>query len=181
VLLVLSLFLQLGLRFSPEHAGLTFAPMSLGVAIAAGGSFPLIPKFGRKVLQAGMLVVIAGLATLALTVDHAGLDVSSWSLVPGLLVFGLGMGLIFGPLFQVILAGVADDEVGSASGTLNAVQQLSNAAGVAVLATIFFSIVDHGHTSASAMTTTAVIAAGLFVAAYALSFLLPREARPEEF
>jgi EmrB/QacA subfamily drug resistance transporter len=181
VLLVLSLFLQLGLRFSPEHAGLTFAPMSLGVAIAAGASFPLIPKFGRKVLQAGMLVVIAGLVGVALTVHHGGLDVSTWSLVPGLLVFGLGMGLIFGPLFQVILAGVADDEVGSASGTLNAVQQLSNAAGVAVLATIFFSIVDHGHASSSAMVTTTLISAGLFGVAYALSFLLPREARPEEF
>ena len=45
----------------------------------------------------------------------------------------------------MILAGVDDREVGSASGTLNAVQQLGNSIGVAVLATIFFSLTDHGH------------------------------------
>ena len=38
LLLVVSLFLQLGLHFTPVHAGLTFIPMSLGVAITAGAS-----------------------------------------------------------------------------------------------------------------------------------------------
>jgi MFS family permease len=179
LLMVLSLFLQLGLRFSPEHAGLTFAPMSLGVAIAAAGSYALIPRFGRKVLQAGTLLVVAALGGVAATVSGGGADLSSWELVPGLLGFGLGMGLIFGPLFNVILAGVADDEVGSASGTLNAIQQLGNAVGVALLATIFLSIVDHGHGASPAMSTTALISAALFVVAFALSFLLPREARME--
>ena len=60
-------------------------------------------------------------------------------------------------------------------------QQLGNAVGVAVLATIFFSLTDHGHGSPAAMRTTALLAAGLFVVAFVLSFLLPREARPEEF
>ena len=177
LLLVLSLFLQLGLGFSPQHAGLTFAPMSLGVAIAAGGSYALIEKFGRTVLQAGMVIVAVALVALAAIVAHGGADLSSWSLVPGLLVFGLGMGFVFGPLFNVILAGVDDAEVGSASGTLNAVQQLGNSIGVALLATIFFSLVDHDHASWSAMRTTALISAGLFVLALALSFLLPRQAR----
>jgi hypothetical protein len=80
----------------------------------------------------------------------------------------------------VILAGVDDREVGSASGTLNAVQQLGNSIGVAVLATIFFSLIDHGHASTTAMTRTVLISAGLFVVAFALSFLLPRVARMEE-
>jgi MFS family permease len=180
LLMVLSLFLRLGLHFSPEHAGLTFAPMSLGVAIAAGGSYALIPRFGRGVLQAGMLIVVVALGVLAAVVAGGGADLSSWSLVPGLLLFGVGMGFVFGPLFNVILAGVADDEVGSASGTLNAVQQLGNAVGVALLATIYFSIVDHGHATWDAMRTTALISAGLFVLAFALSFLLPREARMDE-
>ena len=54
-------------------------------------------------------------------------------MVPALIPFGLGLGFVFGPLFNVILAGVDDREVGSASGTLNAIQQLGNAIGVAVL------------------------------------------------
>jgi EmrB/QacA subfamily drug resistance transporter len=180
LLLVVSLFMQLGLRFSPEHAGLTLAPMSIGVAITAGASYALMPRFGRRVLQAGLAIVVAALGALAATVAHEGLALSSWELLPALLVLGLGMGLVFGPLFNVILAGVDDREVGSASGTLNAIQQLGNSIGVAVLATIFFSLVEHGHSSPTAMTRTVLISAGLFVAALALSFLLPREARMDE-
>ena len=44
-----------------------------------------------------------------------------------------------GQLFDFILASVGMDEVGSASGVLEAVQQLSSAIGVAALGTIFFS------------------------------------------
>jgi EmrB/QacA subfamily drug resistance transporter len=180
LLLVVSLFLQLGLRFSPEHAGLSLAPMSIGVAITAGASYALMPRFGRGVLQAGLLIVVAALGGLAATVAHEGLALSTWELVPSLFVLGLGMGFVFGPLFNVILAGVADHEVGSASGTLNAIQQLGNSVGVAVLATIFFSLIDHGHASTTAMTRTVLISAGLFVVAFALSFLLPKEARMDE-
>jgi MFS family permease len=121
------------------------------------------------------------LAWLAVTVNHDGIGVSSWELVPALFGFGLGMGFVFGPIFNVILAGVEEHEVGSASGTLNAIQQLGNSIGIAVLATIFFSLLDHGHASSTAMTRTALISAAVFVAAFALSFLLPKEARMEEF
>jgi EmrB/QacA subfamily drug resistance transporter len=180
LLLVVSLFLQLGLRFSPGHAGLTLAPMSLGVAITAGASYALMPRFGRRVLQAGLLIVAAALGGLAATVTHEGLDATTLELLPSFFALGLGMGFVFGPLFNVILAGVADHEVGSASGTLNAIQQLGSSIGVAVLATIFFSLLDHGQTSPTALTRTVLIAAALFVVGFALSFLLPRQARMEE-
>jgi EmrB/QacA subfamily drug resistance transporter len=179
LLMVVSLFLQLGLHFSPVHAGLSLVPMSVGVAITAGASYPLMARFGRAVLQAGLLVITAALVGLAVTVGQDGLGLTTWQLVPSMLVLGLGMGLVFGPLFNVILAGVQEHEVGSASGTLNAIQQLGNSIGVAVLATIFFSIVEHGHASSMAMTRTALISAALFVASFALSFLLPRDARME--
>src|SRR3954471_381626 len=77
LLMVVSLFLQLGLHFTPVHAGLTFIPMSLGVAITAGASYALMPRFGRKVLQGGLLLVAAALGWLAITVTHHGLGVSS--------------------------------------------------------------------------------------------------------
>jgi len=179
LMLVVSLFLQLGLHYSPEHAGLTLVPMSLGTAIGAGGSYPLMARFGRKVLQAGLIVGSIAMVGLAATVGHNGIGVTTWELVPALFAFGVGLGLVFGPLFNVILAGVEEHEVGSASGTLNAVQQLGNSIGIAVLATIFFSLLDHGHASTGAMTRTVLISAGLFVVAFALSFLLPRNARME--
>jgi EmrB/QacA subfamily drug resistance transporter len=180
LLLVVSLFLQLGLHYTPVHAGLTFVPMSLGVAITSGASYALMPRFGRGVLQAGLVIVAVALVVLAATVSHDGVHLSTWELVPALFAFGLGMGFVFGPLFNVILAGVDEHEVGSASGTLNAIQQLGNSIGVAVLATIFFSLLDHGHLAPTAMTRTVLISAALFVAAFALSFLLPKDARMEE-
>jgi MFS family permease len=180
LLLVLSVFLQSALHFTPEHAGLTFMPTTLGSAVAAGASFWLMAKFGRGVLQAGIVLIVASLVALALIVDAHGLDTTTWTMVPALVPFGLGLGFVFGPLFNVILAGVDDREVGSASGTLNAVQQLGNSIGVALLATIFFSLLDHGHASAAALRSTTLIAAGLFALAFALSFLLPREARMDD-
>ena len=46
--------------------------------------------------------------------------------------------------------------------------------------TIFFSLLDNGHLPPSAMTVTALISAGLFVASFGLSFLLLKDARMEE-
>ncbi|HEY6761482.1 MAG TPA: MFS transporter [Baekduia sp.] len=180
LLLVLSVFLQSALRFSPEHAGLTFLPTTLASAVAAGASFPLMAKFGRGVLQAGIVLIVVSLVALALIVDAHGLDTTTWTMVPALVPFGLGLGFVFGPLFNVILAGVDDREVGSASGTLNAVQQLGNSIGVAALATIFFSLLDHGHLAPAALKTTVLLSAGLFALALALSFLLPRTARLDD-
>src|SRR4051812_24650883 len=180
LVMVTSLFFQLGLRFSPEHAGLTLIPLSVGTGITAGASYALMPRFGRKVLQGGVLLTVAGLAALAWTVTHWGVSVTSLQMAPANLVVGLGLGFVFGPLFNVILAGVHDDEVGSASGTLNAIQQLGNSIGVALLATIFFSLLGHGHASPAAMARTVLLAAALLVVAFALSFLLPREARMDE-
>jgi Major Facilitator Superfamily len=179
LLLVLSVFLQAGLGFTPEHAGLTFVPATAASAFAAGASFPLMAKYGRAVLQAGIAIIAIGLVALAIIIDGGG-ELTTWSLVPGLIPFGIGLGFVFGPLFNVILAGVDDREVGSASGTLNAVQQVANAIGVALLGTIFFSLLDHGHASTEAMRDTTLISAALFVVAFGLSFLLPREARMDD-
>jgi EmrB/QacA subfamily drug resistance transporter len=180
LVMVVSLFFQLGLHFSPEHAGLTLVPLTVATSITAAASYPLMARFGRSVLQSGLLIVVAGLVGLAGTVTHFGTGVSSGDMAPALAVVGLGLGFVFGPLFNVILAGVGEEEVGSASGTLNAIQQLGNSVGVALLATIFFSLVDGGHTSPQAMTRTVLIAAALLVATFVLSFLLPRGARMDE-
>jgi hypothetical protein len=49
------------------------------------------------------------------------------------------------------------------------------------LSHVFFSLLDHGHMSSTAMTRTVLISSGLFAVAFALSFLLPKDARLEEF
>jgi hypothetical protein len=82
-------------------------------------------------------------------------------------------------LFDFVLAGVADHEVGSASGVLNAVQQLGAALGIAVLATIFFAYLDHDRLPADAMTSTTLLSIVPLGLAYLASWRLPRRARAE--
>jgi predicted MFS family arabinose efflux permease len=53
--LVLTLFLQLGLGFTPLHAGLTFLPFSAGVLVSSRAAARLAPKFGRGVTMSGAL------------------------------------------------------------------------------------------------------------------------------
>src|ERR1700722_10443818 len=153
LLLCVSLFAQLGEHFSPIHAGLTLMAMVLGMIAGMGAGFALVGRLGRHLLHLGVVIVMAGTVVLALTVSGAH-TVSTLDLAPGLFLIGLGAGSGIGQLFDFILAGVGMDEVGSASGVLEAVQQLSSALGVAVLGTIFFSSFGH-HTPPDALRVTA--------------------------
>ena len=174
--LVLSLFCQLGEGFSPLRTGLTLAPFAVGVALTAGASYPLAQRFGRTSMQVGFAINGLGLLVLALMVHGAG-DVTSWTLVPGELVAGMGMGLALPPLFDFILAGVQDHEVGSASGVLNALQQFAGALGIAVFATTFFAYTDAGHQAPAAVTGTLLLALIPLVLAFLGVFRLPQRAR----
>jgi Na+/melibiose symporter-like transporter len=62
--LVLTLFLQQGLGFTPLNAGATFIPFSAGVFVASGAAARLEPKFGRGVTVSGALIMAAGTAAL---------------------------------------------------------------------------------------------------------------------
>ena len=95
---------------------------------------------------------------------------------PGLFLIGLGAGASMGQLFDFILAGVGMDEIGSASGVLEAVQQLSSAIGVAALGTIFFSAFA-GHLPTHALAITAWACLAPVALAFALVFRLPMHAR----
>lgn len=67
--------------------------------------------------------------------------------------------------------------VGSASGVLNALQQLSFSIGIAAVATIFFDVRDAGHLASSALAVTALISVVPLVVSFALAFRLPRRPR----
>jgi MFS family permease len=179
VLLTLTLYLQLSLGFSAIHAGFTLAPWSLGMAVGAGvGGGMLAPRFGRRVLHAGLLVMLVGVVALLAVIDAQGADLTTLALAAPAFVCGLGSGAIVAPVFAVVLAAVEDHEVGSASGVLSALQQLGAAIGVAVLGTVFFGAVA-GDGFATAIERVLWVEAGVLVATAALAFALPREARDE--
>ncbi|MGK3201254.1 hypothetical protein [Amycolatopsis sp. MEPSY49] len=121
-------------------------PLSAGLAVASwfAGS-RLVPKFGARVMFAGLALLLTGILGVA-----GG--------VPGALaVCGLGMGTFTVPFFTAALNHVRPHETGSAAGLLNAVQQLGGTLGVALLGGLYLS-------SGSAATAFGV-AAGLTVAA----------------
>jgi EmrB/QacA subfamily drug resistance transporter len=179
--LTLGVFLQAGLGYSPIHAALTTAPFALGGFIGSGAGSMLMHKVGRTVMQAGLVIMGLGLLALYAAVQHAGTAVGSVDFVAPLLVSGVGMGMVWVPMFEVIVGDVADHEVGSASGVLQAVQQLGMSLGVAGIGTIFFGALgtyaDHTRDFLEAAQQTTLITAVLVALAAALGFLLPKRAR----
>jgi EmrB/QacA subfamily drug resistance transporter len=163
--LVLTLFLQLGLGFTPLHAGLTFLPFSLGLLVSSGAAARLAPRFGRGVTMAGALIIAAGMAGLIATTNHYGVAVTTWDLVPGLVAAGLGLGAVIAPLADIVLARVPRQDAGSASGVFNTGLQLGNSIGIALIGVIFFGLL--GSQSGPAASTVApelragIVAAGL--------------------
>src|SRR5580658_7042492 len=175
LLLCVSLFTQLGEHFSPVHAGLTLMAMVVGMIAGMGAGFALVGRLGRHLLHLGVAIVVGGAITLALTVTGAQ-TASTWDLAPSLFLIGFGAGSSIGQLFDFILAGVSMDQVGSASGVLEAVQQLSSALGVAVLGTVFFSAFG-GHLPTHALAVTAWACLVPLAATFLLVFKLPMHAR----
>jgi MFS family permease len=113
---------------------------------------------------------------LASMVHAAGPVVSAWSLVPGEIVGGAGMGMILPPLFSFVLAGVTDHDVGSASGVLSAVQQFGSALGIAVFGTVFLADV-HGRPASSAMAVAVILTLVPLAICFLAVFRLPSHPR----
>jgi MFS family permease len=178
--LAAGLFLQLGLGFSAMRASLTMGPWAVGAFIGSGLSGALMGKLGRKILHIGLAIMAVGTTALYLVLANGPVDMKSWMLLAPFLVYGLGMGLIFVPLFDIIMGEVADDEVGSASGALESMQQLAAALGVAIFGTVFFGQGGarmHSQMALDAVSVTALVALGLTAVAFVVGFLLPKHAR----
>jgi hypothetical protein len=140
--LVWTLYMQTGLGWSPLRAGLTGVPFSLAVSTAAGLSVQqLVPRFGRKVLQAGALLMAVGVLLYLWEADRYGMGISSWQMALPLVVMGVGMGLIVAPLTDAVLSEVPREHAGSASGLINTVQQMGNALGLGLVSVVFFGVV----------------------------------------
>lgn len=140
--LVWTLYMQVGLGWSPLRAGLTGVPFSLAVATAAGMSVQkLVPRFGRKVLQAGALLMAAGVLLYIWEAHRYGLAIASWQMALPLVVMGAGMGLIVAPLTDAVLSEVPREHAGSASGLINTVQQMGNALGLGLVSVVFFGVI----------------------------------------
>ena len=177
--LIFAVWLQTGMGFSPLGAGLTALDFSVGSFVLAPVSVPLAQRYGRLVLISGGLLLALGAVGVELGARHVGAGTNPWPVVPGLVVAGAGLSLLIIPLVNVVLAAVPREAAGGASGLFSTAQQLGGAVGVAVVGTVFFSQLD-AHSFTHAFERGVPVAAALFLAAAALSVVLPRTAVAED-
>ena len=178
--LVINLLLQSGLGWTPLRTGFALLPWAAGTAVAtlASGAV-LAERLGRAGLRLGLVLAVAGLLALWWTTAHWGAAITLGRLAPALFVTGAGSGLLFIPLFDVILGDAAPEEVGTGAGLLNAAQQFAGAIGVAALGTVFFARAGRPSTASylSAAELVFGICAGVYALVLALVGLLPGRPR----
>jgi MFS family permease len=181
---IVGVFLQLGLGYSPIQASLTMAPWAFGAMAGSGLGGALTQKLGRKILHLGLALMGIGVAAMYLVYTSAGTGIDGWDMIVPNLVGGLGMGMIFVPLFDIVLGDVSDAEVGSASGALGSFEQLGISLGVAIIGTVFFSLAGRpgGVRLESALDgaeRASQVTFGLIAIGFLVGFLLPKKARAQ--
>jgi EmrB/QacA subfamily drug resistance transporter len=181
IVMIFNVFLQNGLGFTPWHSALTTAPWAAGAFVGSAIGGIAMSKLGRRVLHAGLVVEAAGLLGVYAVLRGAGAGVGTVDLLAPMVVGGIGMGMVFVPLFDIVMAGVRPQEMGSASGVLQTVNALGMSLGIAGIGAIFFALAGgrgrHVPVYLSAAQWTALATVGLLACSFAAAFGLPRRAR----
>ncbi|WP_377270018.1 MFS transporter [Peterkaempfera sp. SMS 1(5)a] len=144
-----TLYMQIGQGWTPVHAGLTSLFFCIGAFISSTGSLiALVPKFGRKVLHIGAVILTLGLLGYIWVAGHYGSAIHSWQLGLPLFLIGIGFGAVATPLPVIVVTDVPHKDAGSASGLVHTDIQLGFAVGGALISVIFFGGLA-GNTAAS--------------------------------
>jgi EmrB/QacA subfamily drug resistance transporter len=135
VFLFLTYYLQQTLGFSPIKTGLAFLPMTFAIVVTAtSSSTKLLPRIGpRPLIGGGMLLAAVGMLTLT----GVGVDTAyATHVLPGLMIIGAGMGLVFSSAMATATFGVEPADAGVASALVNTMQQVGGSIGTALLSTL---------------------------------------------
>jgi MFS family permease len=173
----MTLFLQHGLGLDPIAASWAIAPFAVGYLSSSAVAVRLGPKLGRPVILVGAGTMSIALGGLILLTQWHGTNLGPLGLMPVLLVYGLGQGLVFPPLNAATLSRVPTADAGSASGVLSTVQQVSFALGVAMIGSIFFAALGPSADSeahAVALGTALLCNVALLALTFLLALKLPR-------
>ncbi|MEU8119437.1 MFS transporter [Spirillospora sp. NPDC049024] len=130
----LTLYFQDVLGYSALQGGLAFLTLSVVIGTANFVAERLIIRIGaRTTLIIALLLGSAGGALMA-----AGMrtDGSYWTILPGLVVYGMGMGTIYPTMFGTSGTGVADEDQGAAGGMANTALQIGVSVGLAILVSV---------------------------------------------
>jgi predicted MFS family arabinose efflux permease len=140
VFLFLTYYMQQTLGFSPAITGVAFLPMvACLMASSITSNVVLMARTGpRPLAPTGLLLAAIGLVLLTRIGVHSSYAAH---VLPSLVIIGLGFGLVFAPVFNSGTFGVAPQDAGVASATINTGQQLGGSIGTSLLNTIFASTV----------------------------------------
>ncbi len=129
-----SIFFQTVLGFSALRAGLAFLPLALAIAAGTHLAGTLLAHAApRTTAAAGLALAATGAALPATASDSAHF---APDLLPGLLVLGLGVGMVFVSVSVTAVTGIPPQHAGMASGFLMTGHEVGAALGVAVLSAV---------------------------------------------
>ncbi|BFU41817.1 MFS transporter [Krasilnikovia sp. MM14-A1004] len=135
-----AIFLQQVRGLTALETGLAFLPMGIAAIVSALVASQMVTRYGTKPVQfGGSVLSVVGLLLLT-RADATGAYATQ--LLPGLILFGIGIIATGTPAMIAAVAGVRADEAGAASGVVNAGYQVGGAVGLAVITTLATSHVE---------------------------------------
>jgi MFS family permease len=171
-----SVYLQSGLGWNVLFAGLATLPFGLGFMAGSLAVPSLVARLGHGAPRLGYVCVILGHSALIATLLRGE--------EPGVLMFaamacaGVGIGIVFPSLIQIVLHDVPAEHAGMIAGALNTAIQIGPALAVPVIGSVFFTML--GNTgSASAYTNAFAAALACIVASYVVCLGLTTLLRPQ--
>jgi EmrB/QacA subfamily drug resistance transporter len=161
-ILLLPQYLQIVHGSSPTVAGLQMIPLVLGImagSVIAGQTVARTGKY-KPFPLIGVVFIVAALVSLSFIV---GATTSVWSLVPFMLLMGLGLGFNFQPVILAVQNAVSPREIGVATSSVTFFRQMGGTLGTAVFLSVLFTRLptDIGSALSSAAGTDPRVAAAL--------------------
>jgi EmrB/QacA subfamily drug resistance transporter len=136
VFFFISLYVQNVLGYSPTKAGAIFLPMTILIILIAPIAGKLSDRVGsRWLMGAGMAILGVSL----LLYQRIGLHTGFWSLLPQLVLGGVGMALTMSPMTSAAMGSVPTDKAGVGSGVLNSFRQVGGSLGIALMGAILLT------------------------------------------
>jgi MFS family permease len=167
---VVSVYLQEVNGYNAVQTGLMLTPATIGILAASAGA----DRFARRhpqrwLIIAGFLTTAIGMILmLALVRAHSG--ILSW--VPGLLLFGAGVGVMLTSSVNVVQSSFPDTDQGDISGLSRSVSNLGSSLGTALVGSVLVAVTQPaGKPFAVALVTMLVIT----IIGLVLAVLIPRQ------
>jgi EmrB/QacA subfamily drug resistance transporter len=144
VFFFVSLYIQRILGYSPTQAGAAFLPMVTLIILIAPIAGRLSDRIGSRWLMGGGMTLV-GLSLLLY--ERVTVHSTFWTLLPSMILGGVGMALTMSPMTSAAMGAVPVDKAGVGSGVLNSFRQVGGSLGIAVMGAIVASYLHHPPTS----------------------------------